>query len=76
MTEDPLMASYVFVQVWGESVPAAGIGNYSRKRLNQSRDEFILATAHLYPNRKTDDLTLLAQAREIVDGIFTSQSTK
>lgn len=69
---DPLMAAYVFVQVWGESVPAAGIGNYTRKRLNQSRDEFVRATAHLYPNRKTDDISLLAQAREIVDGVFTS----
>jgi len=72
MNEDPLMASYVFIQTWGEPVPAAGIGKYTRKRLDQSRDEFILATAHLYPNRKTDNLTLLAQAREIVDGIFIS----
>jgi len=72
MTDDPLMAAYVFVQVWGEATPAAGVGNYTRKRLNQSREEFILATAHLYPNRKTDDLTLLSQAREIVDGIFIS----
>jgi len=69
---DPLMAAYVFVQVWGEPIPAAGIGNYTRKRLNQSRDEFVLATNHLYPNRKTDDMSLLSQAREIVDGVFNS----
>jgi hypothetical protein len=72
MNDDPLMAAYVFVQVWGEPVPAAGIGHYTRKRLDQSRAEFIHATAHLYPNRKTDDMSLLAQAREIVDGIFIS----
>jgi len=69
---DPLSAAYVFVQVWGEPVPAAGVGNYTRKRLDQSKAEFILATAHLYPNRKTDDLSLLSQAREIVDGVFIS----
>jgi hypothetical protein len=72
MNDDPLMAAYAFVQTWGEPVPAAGIGHYSRKRLNQSRDEFVRATDHLYPNRKTDDLSLLAQAREIVDGVFNS----
>lgn len=72
MNDDPLMAAYVFVQVWGEPVPAAGIGHYTRKRLDQSRAEFIRATAHLYPNRKTDDMSLLAQGREIVDGVFIS----
>lgn len=69
---DPLTAAYVFVQVWGEPVPAAGIGHYTRKRLDQSRAEFIEATKDLYPNRKTDDMSLLSQAREIVDGVFIS----
>jgi hypothetical protein len=69
---DPLSAAYVFVQVWGEPLPVAGVGKYTRKRLDQSKDEFILATNHLYPNRKTDDLSLLSQAREIVDGVFIS----
>lgn len=69
---DPLMAAYAFVQTWGEPVPAAGIGHYTRKRLDQSKAEFIEATKDLYPNRKTDDMSLLSQAREIVDGVFTS----
>jgi hypothetical protein len=70
---DVLGHAWHFLQVLGEGHPLPDrVGNFTRKRRTQARERFLLATADLYPNRKTDDKSLLAQAREIVDGIYLS----
>jgi hypothetical protein len=71
---DVLGHAWHFLQTWGEIHHGVEglVRNYTRKRREQARDRFVEATAGLYPNRKTDDQSLLNQAREIVDGVYLS----